>query len=267
MLRKPVILDDCGSVNVDGWEEVELLVSQHLLVSVVVLHNSLVDELQAQEQRHLHREKLSSMSGTCDKDCVASISVDLSNSLIRFSDVKIAGVNLFISWLLLSEGFWLLFFLFLFLLNWLLFFLLNWLLLLLLLWLFLFLFFFFIFLLLLWLLLLLFFLVLLCQVRDAHVSIILVHIIENVIGLEEVLILEPLVVAQLNHLDSETGPNDVHFGALWNGLEGILLLLLLFPDFPLVVVYQLNVSESIAIIVLLVRLVSKHLHVISLVML
>ena len=114
-----MFFDNSGTINIDGWQEVELLISKNLLVPLVVLDDCLMQELEAKEKRDLHREELTGMSCTCDQYGIACI-VYFGHLARGFGDVKVIGLRL-------------LFFLF----SWFLLFLLHWLLLLFLRWLFL----------------------------------------------------------------------------------------------------------------------------------
>lgn len=75
-----MLLHQSSTINVNDWNEEELLVSQHLLIFFFILKNTLMDKLQALEHRHLHRKQLTGMSGSSHKN---SISISIINGNFR----------------------------------------------------------------------------------------------------------------------------------------------------------------------------------------
>lgn len=88
-----MLLDECCTINIDSWQKVELLISKYLLIPMIILHNCLMQELEAEEEWHLHGEEFTGVGCTGDHNGVAGIACDLGY-FGRLGDVEVGGVNL-----------------------------------------------------------------------------------------------------------------------------------------------------------------------------
>lgn len=71
-----MLLNQGSSINVDNRNEEEFVRRQKLLILVIMLNDTLVQQLQAQKQWNLRRQQLSGMRSSSDQHGIAGADVD-----------------------------------------------------------------------------------------------------------------------------------------------------------------------------------------------
>ena len=75
MISLPVLFNKSSTIHVDNWNEIEFGGSQHSLILFIVLQIALMQELQTNEERNLHRKELSRMSCSSNQYSIGSFRI------------------------------------------------------------------------------------------------------------------------------------------------------------------------------------------------